>query len=91
MSTSSINIRLDNNLKCDSEKLFSELGLNMTTAITMFLRQAVCDQAIPFRICKYPRPNAITLAAMREAEQLAHDPNAKSYQNVDELFEELHS
>jgi len=89
MSTSLINVRLDASLKQEAEELFSELGLNMTSAISMFLRQAVRDQAIPFRVCKYPKPNATTIAAMREAERLAHDPNAKSYTNVEDLLKDL--
>ena len=89
MSTSLINIRLDASLKQEAEELFSDLGLNMTSAISMFLRQAVRDQAIPFRVCKYPKPNATTIAAMREAERLAHDPNAKSYTNVEDLLKDL--
>lgn len=91
MSTSLINVRLDASLKQEAEKLFSDLGLNMTSAISMFLRQAVRDQAIPFRVCKYPKPNATTIAAMREAERLAHDPNAKSYTNVEDLLKDLKS
>ncbi|MBR4415611.1 MAG: type II toxin-antitoxin system RelB/DinJ family antitoxin [Victivallales bacterium] len=91
MSTSLINVRLDASLKQEAEELFSELGLNMTSAISMFLRQAVRDQAIPFRVCKYPKPNATTIAAMREAERLAHDPNAKSYTNVEDLLKDLKS
>ncbi len=49
------------------------------------------EQAIPFRVCKYLKPNATTIAAMREAEQLAHDPNAKSYTNVEDLLKDLKS
>jgi DNA-damage-inducible protein J len=91
MSTSLINVRLDAGLKKKAEELFSELGLNMTSAIGMFLRQAVRDQAIPFRICKNPSPNATTLAAMREAEQIARDPKAKTYATVEELIADLNS
>ena len=91
MSTSLINIRLDTALKQEAEELFSALGLNMTSAICMFLRQAVRDQAIPFRVCNYPQPNATTIAAMREAERLAHDPNAKSYTNIEDLLNDLKS
>ncbi len=89
MNTSLINIRLDASLKQEAEELFASLGLNMTSAISIFLRQAVRDQAIPFRVCKYPQPNETTLAAMREAERLAHDPHAKSYSNVEELLKDL--
>ena len=91
MSTTPINIRLDTALKQEAEELFTVLGLNMTTAIGMFLRQAVRDQAIPFRVCKYPQPNETTLAAMREAERMAHDSNAKTYSSVEELVKDLES
>ena len=91
MSTSLINVRLDAGLKMQAEELFSELGLNMTSAISMFLRQAVRDQAIPFRVCKNQQPNATTLAAMREAERIAHDPDAKSYSTAAELINDLNS
>ena len=91
MSTSLINVRLDAALKREAELLFSDLGLNMTSAICMFLRQAVRDQAIPFRVCKYSQPNATTLSAMREAERIAQDPNAKTYATADELIKDLKS
>ncbi len=91
MSTSLINVRLDAVLKREAEELFSELGLNMTSAICMFLRQSVRDQAIPFRVCKYSQPNADTLAAMREAERIARDANAKTYATTDELIKDLNS
>lgn len=46
----SINLRLDKELKTEAEQLFSRLGMNMTTALNIFLRQAVREQAIPFQI-----------------------------------------
>jgi addiction module RelB/DinJ family antitoxin len=46
----SINLRIDKDLKKQAETLFSDLGMNMTTAIIVFLRQAVRDQAIPFYV-----------------------------------------
>ena len=48
--TTSMNLRIDKNLKKDAEKLFDSLGINMTTAINIFLRQSVRDQGIPFQI-----------------------------------------
>lgn len=49
-NTTSVNLRIDKDLKSQAEILFSSMGMNMTTAITVFLKQAVRDQALPFRI-----------------------------------------
>ena len=48
--TTSMNLRIDKNLKKDAEALFETLGINMTTAINIFLKQSVREQGIPFRI-----------------------------------------
>ena len=50
MSTTSMNIRTDSEIKRQAEELFSEFGLNMTTAVNMFLRQVVRNQAIPLEL-----------------------------------------
>ena len=90
MNTSTnVSIRMDVELKKQAEELFSDLGLNMTVALTMFLRQAVRNQGIPFEITRIP--NAETVAAMLEADRIAHDPNIKGYTNLDELFGDLKS
>lgn len=50
MATANINVRVDADLKRSAEKLFSELRLNMTDAINIFLRAAVNYEGIPFEI-----------------------------------------
>ena len=89
MPTTMMNVRMDTNLKHEAENLFSDLGLTMTSAINLFLRQAVREQSIPFHITRAERPNAETLVAMQEAIRIARDPNAKSYATAEELFKEL--
>ena len=90
MTTSSnVSIRMDVNLKKQAEELFADLGLNMTVAMTMFLKQAVRCQGIPFEITRIP--NAETVAAMLEADRIAYDPNVRGYTNLKELFEDLKS
>lgn len=42
-----INIRTDSEVKAQAQALFSQLGLDMSTAINMFLRQAVRERALP--------------------------------------------
>ncbi len=86
--TTNISIRMDVELKKQAEQLFSELGLNMTTAFNIFLRQAVRQQRIPFDVA-LETPNAETIAAMEEAERISRDPSVKSYTNVDQMMKEL--
>jgi len=85
--STNVSIRMDVQLKKQAEELFTDLGLNMTTAMTMFLRQAVRTQGIPFELTRVP--NAETIAAMREAEKITHDPNVKGYTDLKELLKDL--
>jgi DNA-damage-inducible protein J len=55
MATTNLNIRIDENLKKKAENLFSDLGLNMSSAITIFLKSAVDYRGIPFEIRKTSR------------------------------------
>ncbi len=50
MSTATLQVRLDNQLKKEADLFFSAAGLDITTAVRMFLRQVVIRQAIPFEI-----------------------------------------
>lgn len=49
-----LNIRIDESLKKQASELFKDLGLTMTTAITMFLQQAVTENRIPFEVKRSP-------------------------------------
>lgn len=89
MATTNITIRMDEELKKQAEELFSDLGLNMTTALTAFVKQSVREQKIPFMISK-KTPNEETLEAIREIEEMKKNPEKyKGYQNVDEMMKEL--
>ena len=48
MATTNLNIRTDKEVKDKAEEIFSELGLNMTTAVNIFLRTAIREHGIPF-------------------------------------------
>ena len=67
MKNVNVTLRVDEDLKKQAEALFSELGLNLTTAFNIFLRQSVREQQIPFQVTKNV-PNAVTLAAMDASE-----------------------
>ena len=89
-STTNICVRVDTELKAQAETLFNELGMNLSTAVTVFLRQAVRESRIPFEI-KWERPNKETAAAMRDAANLARDEKVKGYEDPAELFRDLES
>lgn len=84
MATTNLNIRTDKEIKEAAEKIYSELGLNMTTAINMFLRASIRESGLPFDV-KLNVPNAETIKAIEEGRALAKDPNAKSYDNIEDL------
>ena len=79
---------MDSDLKAQADALFSELGMNLTTAFNIFVRQSIREGGIPFEI-SINQPNKETIAAMLEAERIAKDPNVKHYTDLDELFEDL--
>ena len=87
-STTNISIRMDTELKVQAEELFAQLGMNMSTAFNVFVRQALRQGGIPFKIT-IDRPNKETLAAMREAERITNDPSVKGYTDLDEMFAEM--
>ena len=89
-NSSNISIRMDSDLKAAAEALFEELGMNLSTAFNIFVRQSLRVGGIPFTITT-ETPNAITVSAMLEAERIANDPNAQKFNSVDELFAELDS
>ena len=85
-NTTNISIRMD--LKARADALFGELGMNLTTAFNIFVRQSLRDGGIPFDI-KLDQPNKETIAAMLEAERIAKDSSVKGYTDLDELFADL--
>ncbi|MDO5733506.1 MAG: type II toxin-antitoxin system RelB/DinJ family antitoxin [Eubacteriales bacterium] len=85
MSTTNISIRMDEDLKKEADLLFSEMGMNISTAFNIFVRQAIRERAIPFQI-HLGQPNLETIAAMLEAEKIAKDPNVPSYATAREAF-----
>ena len=87
-TTTNISIRMDSELKAQADALFAELGMNLSTAFNIFVRQSLREGGIPFKI-KLEQPNKETVAAMLEAKRIAKDPNVKHYTNLDELFEDL--
>ncbi len=87
-STTNLNIRTDKNIKIAAEKLFEELGMNMTTAINIFLRQSIRENGIPFEL-KLDTPNETTVAAIEEGRRLTKDDSMKGYSKMSDLRDAL--
>ena len=89
MATANINVRVDSELKRAAEKLFDDLGLNMSAAITIFLKNAVNYEGIPFEV-KRLTPNAVTQAALAEYDEMKKKPGVyKRYDSFDDLMSEV--
>jgi len=86
--TTPTQIRIDSNLKKEANVLFNNLGLDMSSAVNIFLRQCVLKGGIPFTI-EMPNYNKETLNAMAEAKKIANDPSIKSYKSIEELSKAL--
>ena len=88
MSTSNISIRIDSELKENANALFKKLGLNMTTAISIFLQMSINNEGLPFNVTL--KPNSATNEAFKEAEDiLKHPERYKKYDSFEELAKEV--
>lgn len=83
-----LTIRIDEALKADAEEFFDEIGMNMTTAVTCFFKKCLAVGEIPFKLGTVNK-HARLLAALREAEEVANDPNAPTCTDPDKLEEFL--
>ena len=81
-------ISIDADVKAKAQALFAEFGLDLSTAINIFLRQSIYEDRIPFEIQRN-EPNSITLAAMEAAEkdEDMHGP----FNSVSEMMEALNA
>lgn len=84
MSTVPTQIRIDRDIKEQAGVLFSELGLDMSGAVNLFLHQCVLRGGIPFSI-EMPRYKESALAAIEEARRISRDPNVPSYDSMEDL------
>ena len=89
MATSPTQIRIDSNVKTEANELFKELGIDMSSAVNIFLRQCVLHGGLPF-IVEIPKFNVETLAAIEEAcDIMSGKIQATSYNTTDELFKDM--
>lgn len=90
MTTTPTQIRIEETTKKQAVELLEGLGLNLSEAVNMFLKQVVLQRGIPFEV-KYPEYKPEVLEAMEEAKRISRDPNVKGFTDIDDLFEDLNS
>ena len=84
MATTPTQIRIDSNIKREATALFSNLGLDMSSAVNLFLHQCVLRGGLPFAV-EVPQYSDKTLNAMAEARKISRDPDIKGYNSMEEL------
>jgi DNA-damage-inducible protein J len=84
--TSTVQIRIEPELKASVEKVLDDLGLSMSSAISLFLKQVVLHDGLPFPV---KIPNAETLAAIHEVKDLIANKHKEKGMTKKELYEDL--
>ena len=81
-------IRIDSAVKEQAASLFSELGLDISGAVNIFLRQCILRGGLPFTV-ELPKYNQETLDAIAEAQRISCDPTVKGYTSMEDLKDAL--
>ena len=90
MATVPTQVRVDENLKKQATELFAELGMDMSSAMNIFLRQCVMRGGLPFKV-EVPQYKPEVVDAMEEAKRIGRDPSTKKYNSFSEAMEALDS
>ena len=84
MATAPTQIRIDPDIKREASQLFSNLGLDMSGAVNLFLHQCVLRGGLPFSV-ELPQYSRKVLDAMDEAKRISRDPDANGYDSMANL------
>ena len=89
MAQTSVNIRMDAELKKQFEAFCKDVGMTMTTAFNIFARKTVREYRIPF-VVGDEHPNVETREAIMEIRKMREDPSiGKAYMDVDEMMRDI--
>ena len=88
MATVPTQVRIDENLKKQASELFAQLGMDMSSAMNIFLRQCVLRGGLPFSV-ELPQYKPEVIEAMEEAKRISKNPGANRYNNFSEALEDI--
>ncbi|HQT05426.1 MAG: type II toxin-antitoxin system RelB/DinJ family antitoxin [Gammaproteobacteria bacterium] len=85
MSSTMVHVRIDETIKQQASETLQAMGLSLSDAVRVFLTRVVADKKIPFDL---RAPNSDTLAAMKEADEIAGSRMAR-FSTVDDLINDI--
>jgi DNA-damage-inducible protein J len=88
LSTVPTQIHIDSSVKKQANELFNELGLDMSGAVNIFLRQCILRGGLPFKV-EVPRYSNELLSAADEAKRISRDPDVPGYTSMEDLKKAL--
>ena len=88
MATVQTQIRIEEDVKKQAVELFNQLGIDMSSAVNMFLRQAIMRGGLPFSV-EIPKYKPEVLDAIEEARKISRDPDTKRYGSFAEALEDI--
>lgn len=88
MANVTTSIRMDADTKKAASELLNDLGLDLSSAVNIFLKQVVLQGGLPFEV-KYPQYKPEVIEAMEEARNLSHNPDTKTYNSFSEALEDI--
>lgn len=88
MNTVATQIRIDKNIKQQAAELFAMLGIDMSSAVNVFLRQCIIQGGLPFEV-KLPQYKPEVLEAMEEAKEISRNLKTKRYSSFKEALKDL--
>ena len=88
MATVPTQIRIDEELKKQAMELFGQLGIDISSATNMFLRQSVLRGGLPFNV-ELPKYKPEVIEAMEEAKKISRDPDTKKYNSFSEALKDM--
>lgn len=88
MRTVPTQIRIDETVKAQATSLFNDLGMDMSSAVNIFLRQCLLRGGFPSTI-EVPNYSQKTLETLAEAKQISRDETVASYDNLADLKKDM--
>ena len=82
----SVTIRMNKSIKQQAQKLFADLGIDMSSAINLFIKQSIFQNGLPFEVSR--KPNIDTLSAIEDADNGKLEGN---FQGMTELLDSLNA